>query len=166
MIKKTILNFVLTTFLAILFLSVVLYLSVVIATAKFNIAEWKENTRVTNSIILFGFIFICSIISFGYFFEVDNKNNKNKMIKKTIPNFLLTTFLAILFYSVVLYFLGVIASAKFNIAEWKEQVRTTISIVFFVLVIICSITSFSYFFEDMNTSSEPSAKDERRISEE
>lgn len=150
MIKKTILNFVLTTFLSILFLSVVLYLSGVIATAKFNIAEWQENTRVTNSIILFGFVLLCSIISFGYFFEVDNKNNKNKMIKKTIPNFLLTTFLAILFYSVVLYFLGVIASAKFNIAEWKEEVRTTISIVFFVLVIICSITSFSYFFEDEN----------------
>ena len=72
------------------------------------------------------------------------------MIKKTIPNFVLTTFLAILFYSVVLYFLGVIASAKFNIVEWKEEVRTTISIVFFVLVIICSITSFSYFFEDEN----------------
>jgi len=151
MIKKTILNFVLTTFLAILFLSVVLYFSGVIATVKFNIAEWQEKTRVTNSIILFGFVLICSIISFGYFFEVDNDNkNKNKMIKKTISNFVLTTFLAILFYSVVLYFLGVIASAKFNIVEWKEEVRTTISIVFFVLVIICSITSFSYFFEDEN----------------
>ena len=151
MIKKTISNFVLTTFLAILFLSVVLYLSGVIATAKFNIAEWQEKTRVTNSIILFGFVLICSIISFGYFFEVDNDNkNKNKMIKKTISNFVLTTFLAILFYSVVLYFLGVIASAKFNIVEWKEEVRTTISIVFFVLVIICSITSFSYFFGDEN----------------
>lgn len=149
MIKKTISNFVLTTSLVILFFSVVLYFSGVIATAKFNIAEWQENTRVTNSIILFGFVLICSIISFGYFFEVDSKNNKNKnkMIKKTIPNFVLTTFLAILFYFVVLYFLGVIASAKFNIVEWKENVRTAISIVFFVFVIICSITSFSYFFD-------------------
>ena len=69
------------------------------------------------------------------------------MIKKTISNFVLTTFLAILFYFVVLYFLGVIASAKFNIVEWKENVRTAISIVFFVFVIICSITSFSYFFD-------------------
>ena len=148
MIKKTISNFVLTTFLAILFFSVFLYFSGVIATAKFNITEWQENTRVTNSIILFGFVLICSIISFGYFFEVDNDNkNKNKMIKKTISNFVLTTFLAILFYSVVLYFLGVIASAKFNIVEWKEKVRTAISIVFFVFVIICSITSFFYFFD-------------------
>ena len=147
-IKKTISNFVLTTFLAILFFSVFLYFSGVIATAKFNIAEWQENTRVTNSIILFGFVLICSIISFGYFFEVDSNNkNKNKMIKKTISNFVLTTFLAILFYFVVLYFLGVIATAKFNIAEWKENVRTAISIVFFVFVIICSITSFSYFFD-------------------
>ena len=70
-----------------------------------------------------------------------------KMIKKTISNFVLTTFLAILFYFVVLYFLGVIATAKFNIAEWQEKVRTAISIVFFVFVIICSITSFSYFFD-------------------
>ena len=70
-----------------------------------------------------------------------------KKIKKTISNFVLTTFLAILFFSVFLYFLGVIATAKFNIAEWKENVRTAISIVFFVFVIICSITSFSYFFD-------------------
>ena len=70
------------------------------------------------------------------------------IVKKTIPNFLLTTFLVILFISVILYFSGVIASAKFNITEWREEVRTTISILFFVLVITSLITSFSYFFDD------------------
>ena len=71
------------------------------------------------------------------------------IVKKTIPNFLLTTFLVILFISVILYFSGVIASAKFNITEWREEVRTTISILFFVLV-TSSISSFAYFFDDDN----------------
>lgn len=70
------------------------------------------------------------------------------MVKKTILNFVLTTFLAILFYSATLYFSGVIASAKFNIAEWREEVRIIISILFLVFIIAYSIVSSDYFFGD------------------
>lgn len=72
------------------------------------------------------------------------------IIKKTISNFVLTTSLAILFFSVVLYFSGVIADAKFNIAEWREEVRITISILFFVFITVGSIASFDYFFGEEN----------------
>ena len=70
------------------------------------------------------------------------------MIKKTILNFVLTTFLAILSYSAALYFSGVIASAKFNIAEWREELRIIISIFFCALIIAYSIVSSDYFFGD------------------
>lgn len=72
------------------------------------------------------------------------------MIKKTILNFVLTTFLAILSYSATLYFSGVIASAKFNIAEWREELRIIISIFFFAFIITYSIVSSDYFFGDKN----------------
>lgn len=72
------------------------------------------------------------------------------MIKKTILNFVLTTFLAILSYSATLYFSGVIASAKFNIAEWREELRIMISIFFFAFIIAYSIVSSNYFFGDKN----------------
>ena len=70
------------------------------------------------------------------------------MIKKTILNFVLTTFLSILAYSATLYFSGVIASAKFNIAEWREELRIIISIFFFAFIIAYSIVSSDYFFGD------------------
>ena len=70
------------------------------------------------------------------------------MIKKTILNFVLTTFLAILAYSATLYFSGVIASDKFNIAEWREELRIIISIFFFAFIIAYSIVSSDYFFGD------------------
>ena len=51
-------------------------------------------------------------------------------------------------YSATLYFSGVIASAKFNIAEWREELRIIISIFFFAFIIAYSIVSSDYFFGD------------------